>query len=465
LGEGRSGAARVNIIVVGLNHRTAPVAVRERFALPEAEWGSALDRLRSYRGVTEGVVLSTCNRVEVCAAVRNTDEGFEGATRFFTSYHRPDTLDSPVSHLYYYASADAIRHVFRVAASLDSMVVGEPQILGQLKDAFDAALVHKSTGVVLNKLFKKAISVAKRVRTETRIAESAVSVSFAAVELARKIFRRLDRTRVLVMGSGEMAELAARNLVAQGAEELRIAGRNQARVDALARDYAGHAVSRDAFLAELIEADIVICSTGADHYLLEAAQMAEVARRRRGRPLFLIDLAVPRNIDPRVNDIEDIFLYNIDDLNSVVEANRREREKEAIKAEAIIAEEIERMMQWLKSLEVTPTIVDLRTRVESLRRAEVERAVARVGRAGTADEIRALLDGVTTALVNKLLHAPVVALKQEANHPDGALYAETVRKLFRLDEETTSSAPPAAGEERVPLGEAPAAGRPRSGSG
>ncbi len=455
----------MNIIVVGLNHRTAPVAVRERFALPESEWGSALDRLRSYRGVTEGVVLSTCNRVEVCAAVRNTDEGFGGATRFFTASHRPDDPDSTTSHLYYYASADAIRHVFRVAASLDSMVVGEPQILGQLKDAFDAALAHKSTGVVLNKLFTKAISVAKRVRTETRIAESAVSVSFAAVELARKIFRRLDRTRVLVMGSGEMAELAARNLVAQGAEELRIAGRNQERVDALARDYAGRAVSRDAFLTELIEADIVICSTGADHYLLEAAQMTEVARRRKGRPLFLIDLAVPRNIDPRVNDIEDIFLYNIDDLNSVVEANRREREKEAIKAEAIIAEEVERMLQWLKSLEVTPTIVDLRTRVESLRQAEVERAVARVGRGETADHIRTLLDGVTTALVNKLLHAPVVALKQEANHPEGTLYAETVRKLFRLDDETASSAPTADGEERVPLSEEPAADRPRSGNG
>ena len=455
----------MNIIVVGLNHRTAPVAVRERFALAEAEWGGALDRLRSYRGVTEGVVLSTCNRVEVCAAVRNTEEGFEGATRFFTSYHRSESLDSPASHLYYYSSADAIRHLFRVAASLDSMVVGEPQILGQIKDAFDAALAHKSTGVVLNKLFKKAISVAKRVRTETRIAESAVSVSFAAVELARKIFRQLDRTRVLVMGSGEMAELAARNLVAQGAEDLRIAGRNQARVDALARDYAGHAVSRDAFLAELIEADIVICSTGADHYLLEADQMAEVARRRKGRPLFLIDLAVPRNIDPRVNDIEDIFLYNIDDLNSVVEANRREREKEAVKAEAIIAEEIERMMQWLKSLDVTPTIVDLRTRIEALRQAEVERAVARIGDAGTADETRRLLDGVTTALVNKLLHAPVVALKQEANHPEGPLYTEAIRKLFRLDDETPSAVPPVAGKERVTLGETPATDRPRSGSG
>lgn len=455
----------MNIIVVGLNHRTAPVAVRERFALPEAEWGGALDRLRSYRGVTEGVVLSTCNRVEVCAAVKNTEEGFEGATRFFTSYHRSESLDSPAAHLYYYSSADAIRHVFRVASSLDSMVVGEPQILGQIKDAFDAALAHKSTGVVLNKLFKKAISVAKRVRTETRIAESAVSVSFAAVELARKIFRQLDRTRVLVMGSGEMAELAARNLVAQGAEDLRIAGRNQARVDALARDYAGHAVSREAFLAELIEADIVICSTGADHYLLEADQMAEVARRRKGRPLFLIDLAVPRNIDPRVNDIEDIFLYNIDDLNSVVEANRREREKEAIKAEAIIAEEIERMMQWLKSLDVTPTIVDLRTRIEALRQAEVERAVARIGDAGTADETRRLLDGVTTALVNKLLHAPVVALKQEANHPEGPLYTEAIRKLFRLDDETPSAVPPVAGKERVTLGETPATDRSRSGSG
>jgi glutamyl-tRNA reductase len=236
-------------------------------------------------------------------------------------------------------------------------------------------------------------------------------------------------------------------------------------VDALARDYAGHAVSRDAFLAELIEADIVICSTGADHYLLEADQMAEVARRRKGRPLFLIDLAVPRNIDPRVNDIEDIFLYNIDDLNSVVEANRREREKEAVKAEAIIAEEIERMMQWLKSLDVTPTIVDLRTRIEALRQAEVERAVARIGDAGTADETRRLLDGVTTALVNKLLHAPVVALKQEANHPEGPLYTEAIRKLFRLDDETASAVPPVAGKERVTLGETPATDRPRSGSG
>ncbi|HET8760279.1 MAG TPA: glutamyl-tRNA reductase, partial [Nitrospiria bacterium] len=404
----------MNIIVVGLNHRTAPVAVRERFALPESEWPGALDRLRSAHGVTEGFVLSTCNRVEVCAAVRDTQEGFEGATRFFTAFPGAPG-ESPVSHLYYYSSADAIRHVFRVAASLDSMVLGEPQILGQVKEAFDAALAHQATGVVLNKLFKKAISVAKRIRTETAVAESAVSVSSAAVELARKIFRRLEDTRVVVMGSGEMAELAAKSLVSHGAERIAIAARNQERVDALAREYAAQAVARDAFLDELVHADIVICSTGAKHYLLDAGQMADVARRRKGRPLFLIDLSVPRNIDPAVNDLEDIFLYNIDDLNSVVEANRREREREAVKAEAIIDEEIEQMLKWLKSLDVTPTIVDLRRRVEELRRVEVERVLARYrGGAESEEALRAALDGVTTALVNKLLHTPLVVLKDEA---------------------------------------------------
>jgi glutamyl-tRNA reductase len=431
----------VNIIVVGLNHRTAPVAVRERFALPESEWPQALDRLRSYHGVTEGLVLSTCNRVEVCAAVQDTQEGFEGATRFFTSY-QGDSRESPVSHLYYYASEDAIRHVFRVAASLDSMVLGEPQILGQVKDAFDAALGHQATGVVLNKLFKKAISVAKRIRTETRVAESAVSVSSAAVELAGKIFRRLEDTRVLVMGSGEMAELAAKSLVSHGAERIAIAARNQDRVDALAREYAAQAVARDAFFDELVHADIVICSTGANRYLLDAGQMADVARKRKGRPLFLIDLSVPRNIDPAVNDVEDIFLYNIDDLNSVVEANRREREREAVKAEAIIDEELDQMTKWLKSLDVTPTIVELRRRVEDLRQAEVERVLARYrGGAESEEALRAALDGATTALVNKLLHAPLVVLKDEAAQTQGSVYIDLVRRLFHLDERASESRP------------------------
>jgi glutamyl-tRNA reductase len=429
----------VNIIVVGLNHRTAPVAVRERFALPESEWPKALDRLRSFHGVTEGLVLSTCNRVEVCAAVQDTQEGFEGATRFFTSY-LGDSRESPISHLYYYAADDAIRHVFRVAASLDSMVLGEPQILGQVKDAFDAALGHQATGVVLNKLFKKAISVAKRVRTETRVAESAVSVSSAAVELAGKIFRRLEDTRVVVMGSGEMAELAAKSLVSHGAERIAIAARNQERVDALAREYAAQAVARGAFLDELVHADIVICSTGANHYLLDAAQMAGVARKRKGRPLFLIDLSVPRNIDPGVNDVEDVFLYNIDDLNSVVEANRREREKEAVKAEAIIDEELDQMMKWLKSLDVTPTIVELRRRVEDLRRAEVERVLARYrGGAESEEALRAALDGATIALVNKLLHAPLVVLKDEAAQTQGSVYIDLVRRLFHLDERVSET--------------------------
>jgi glutamyl-tRNA reductase len=437
-GKAIKGRPLVNIIVVGLSHRTAPVDVRERFALPESEWAGALDRLRSYQGVAEGVVLSTCNRVEVCAAVRDTDAGFEGATRFFSSYHG-DTRESSTSHLYYYASAEAIRHVFRVAASLDSMVLGEPQILGQVKDAFDAALAHKATGVVLNKLFNKAISVAKRIRTETRVAESAVSVSSAAVELARKIFRSLNETRVLVMGSGEMAELAAKSLVSHGAERVMIAARNQAKADALAREYSAHAVAREAFLDELIQADIVICSTGANHYLLDARQMTNAARRRKGRPLFLIDLAVPRNIDPAVNELEDVFLYNIDDLNSVVEANRREREKEAVKAEAIIEEELGQMVKWLRSLEVTPTIVELRQQVERLRQAEVERAMTRY-RNGSEQDLRAALEGVTSALVNKLLHTPLVVLKDEATRTHGALYVDIVRRLFHLDEPSSPSA-------------------------
>ncbi|MGH7255703.1 MAG: glutamyl-tRNA reductase, partial [Nitrospirales bacterium] len=346
-----------HIIVVGLSHKTAPVELREQLAVPESRIGEALSRLMAYPGIKESLLLSTCNRVEVYAVVEEVEAGFASVQEFLADTHLSLSSEELTPHLYWYTGERAVGHLFRVASSLDSMVVGEPQILGQVKDAFEMALAHKTSDVILNKVVKKAISVAKRVRTETKIAETAVSISYAAVELAKKIFSELKEQTVLLVGAGEMAKLAARHLVNQGVRQVLITTRNPHNAVELAKRFNGIPVPFDEFRRKLAEADIVLCSTGAAQYLIHAEDVQRAVRQRRNQPIFLIDISVPRNIDPAVKDIDNAFLFDVDDLESHVEQNQEERLREAGKAERMIEEDVQAILHWMKSLEVTPTIV------------------------------------------------------------------------------------------------------------
>jgi len=335
-------------------------------------------------------------------------------------------------HLYWQTGDRAITHLFRVTCSLDSMVVGESQILGQVKDAFEMALTHKATGLILNKVVKKAISVAKRVRTDTKIAESAVSVSYAAVELAKKIFSDLRDKTVLLVGAGEMAKLAARHFIASGVRHVRVTTRTPQHAVALADRFNGTAVPFEQFREEMATADIVLVSTGAAHYLVGSDDVQRAVKQRMNRPMFLIDISVPRNIDPAVRHVDNAFLFDIDDLESRVEQNRGERLQEAERAEHMVIEEVGAVRQWLKSLEVTPTIVALKSRVEDIKRAEVEKLLGRL--AHLPPQERALVEAMASAIVNKLIHNTMVTLKSEVASADGAAFVEAAKRFFNLGE-------------------------------
>jgi len=427
----------MHIVVVGLSHKTASVDVREKLSFPEARLPDALSCMGRLDPVNENLILSTCNRVETYATVKEPNAGSDGIRKFFLDYH--DLVDEKYANsLYSYQGRDAVRHIFRVAASLDSMVVGEPQILGQLKDAYDHALTNKTTGVVLNRLMKKAISVAKRIRTETKIAESAVSISFAAVELARKIFGELDGKSVMLAGAGEMAELAAKHLVNNGVKSVLVANRTYERAVDLAKEFDGRPVHYEDLASEMKHADILIASTGAPHYILTAKDMKAVIKERKNRPVFLIDIAVPRNLDPEINKIDNVYLYDIDDLESVVSSNIKERQKEAESAEEIIEQETDIFLSWLRSIDVVPTIVAIRDKAEAIRRSELDKSLPRLS--GLSDKQVKQVEALTQAIVNKLLHEPLVTLKRTASDPEGGGHVESARALFGLDSETTDGA-------------------------
>jgi glutamyl-tRNA reductase len=410
--------------------------VREKLAVPESRLGEALSRLCSYPGIREGLLLSTCNRVEVYAVVDDLEEGYTRVQEFLADTHLSLSSEQLTPHLYWHAGDRAIAHLFRVAASLDSMIVGESQILGQLKDAFEVALAHKSTGLLLNKVVKKAISVAKRVRTETKIAAMAVSVSYAAVELAKKIFSRLSDHTVLLIGAGEMAKLAARHFLASGVRHIRVTTRNPQHATELSQQFGGTSVPFDEFPREMVSADIVLVSTGASHYLLGAEDVRRAVKARMNRPMILIDISVPRNIDPGVRAVDNAFLFDIDDLKLRVEQNLEERIQEGAKAEQLIVEEVGVLRRWLKSLEVTPTIVALKNRTETICRTEVEKTLSRIEALNPRD--RALVEAMASAIVNKLVHGTLVTLKTEANSSSGAAFVEAARRFFNLDEEQVS---------------------------
>jgi len=420
----------MKVFVAGLNHNTADVEVREKVAFNGPRLEEGLIRFKELPEVEEALILSTCNRIELYANVNDTLKASESVKTFLSEFHNIDRelLDRA---LYIYDGVNAVKHIFRVASSLDSMVVGEPQILGQLKKAFDFALEKKATGILLNRLMKKAISVAKRVRRETKIAENAVSISFAAVELAKKIFTDLSERVFMLLGAGEMAELAARHLMSNGVEEVIVANRSYERASELAKEFNGRPVRLDNFLQEMVHSDIVICSTGAQNYILLKDQMHRVMRDRKQSPVFLIDISVPRNIDPGINDLDNVYLYNIDDLQGIVDENMFERQKEAEKAKKIIEEEIEPFLKWQSSLDSVPTIVALREKAEEIKKEELERLLNRFP--DIEERQRKAIEYMATAIINKLIHPPTAAMKEGAEDKD--LMIAVIKRLYGINEE------------------------------
>lgn len=420
----------MNIIVVGLSHKTATVEIREKVAFSPNQIDKPLRELVALDDIIEGVIVSTCNRVEIYATTRDIAGGIARIKRFLADYHRIpfETLEP---HLYNYHSEAAIRHVFRVASSLDSMVVGEPQILGQIKTSYGYAAEYKSSGIILNRFLHKAFSVAKRVRTETKIASSAVSVAFAAVELAKKILGDLSDKTVMLIGAGEMCELAAKHFLNSGARGVMVTNRTFERAERLAEEFGGEAVRFEDLFLHLHRADIVLTSTGAPHVIIGPKDVEEVVRRRKFKPMFFIDIAVPRDIDPKVDDLENAYLFTVDHLQEIVQANLAQRNREAEKAEEIISQEIGQFYKWLSSLEVTPTIVALRTHFDEIRRAELSRTVAAWKDLTPDAEKR--LEALTTAIMNKLLHTPTAVLKKAGQGGRVDLYVDAMRQLFDLE--------------------------------
>ncbi|MGH7845438.1 MAG: glutamyl-tRNA reductase [Candidatus Binatia bacterium] len=422
-----------SLMIVGLNHTTAPVEVREKLAFNPTGLKESVLRLVSLPAVEEGVIVSTCNRVEVVAATRSEGEAYRGVKEFLLGQEGLDSGVASDRHFYTYIDGDAVRHLFRVAASLDSMVVGEPQILGQLKDSYLVARQVGAVGTVLHRLFHRSFAVAKRVRTETGIGNGSVSVSSIAVELARRIFDQLDHKTVLLIGSGKMGELVVRHLQRSGARSLMVTNRTFDNAVQLAAQFHGSPILFEDFPRYLRRADLVVGCTAAPHIVLAAETVTEVLKERKQRAMFFIDLAIPRNFDSRINEIDNAYLYNIDDLKAVAQENLQEREQEAFKAEALIHDEVGAFLRWLETLEQVPIIVALREKFEQIRQRELEKSLSGSLK-GMKEKERQALDDMTVAIINKILHEPVIRLKQQIEVQEEGLYAEALKKLFGLDE-------------------------------
>ena len=426
----------MELIVIGLNHKTASIDLRERLAFAEDEMETALHQVKSLPSLRENMILSTCNRVEIYAAVRETEKAVFDLKHFLSQYHGLP-LKEFEKNLYALMGEEAVKHIFRVASSLDSMVVGEPQILGQIKSAYEMAVESKTSGIVLHRLLHRAFHVAKRVRTETKIGDSAVSVSSVAVELAQKIFETLEKKTVLLIGAGEMCELAARHLVSGGVEKVLVTNRTHERAVALAEEFSGQAIPFDEMNQGLKRVDIVISATDSPQYLIRRDQVAKVIKDRKQKPIFFIDIADPRNIEPSVGEIENVYLYNIDDLKKVADENIKDRGKEAQKAEAIVQEEVIKFVNWYHSLEVTPTIVALRKKFEEIGRKELEKTLSL--HPNWSDKEKKSLEALTSAILNKILHTPSTLLKQSNEEAMADLYLDTLRTLFQLPEASFES--------------------------
>jgi glutamyl-tRNA reductase len=413
--------------IIGVNHNSAPLAVRERLAVPEAELPDAVQHLVKQPGVEEGMVLSTCNRVEVITSCNEAPADLRGYLRSYFGIS-PDAI---APHLYEYQEREAVRHVFRVASSLDSMVVGEPQILGQVKEAYSVARSLGAINSALEALLSRAFAVAKKVRSETAIGSSSVSIASVAVQLAEKIFGSLEGKTVYLIGAGKMAELAARHLISHGAGKMIISNRTHERAVTLAEVFGAQTAPFENLHETAAQADIIVTSTGATEPLFRREHGERLLKGRRNRPVFFIDIAVPRNVHSEVNKLDNLFVYDVDDLQSVASSNSAERKKEAERAESIVEAEVERFTQRIKSLHMVPTILSLQEYCETIRQAEIDRIRGRLGR--ITPEQEAAIEAMTRGIINKLLHTPITTLKSSAAEPEAATIQEMVRKLFNLN--------------------------------
>lgn len=414
--------------LIGVNHNTAPVEVRERLALPESRLPEVCKSLCQQEGIEEGMILSTCNRVELL--VRRRD-GVDNLRSFVCEYFHLDPAEYE-RYFYDYREEEAVRHVFRVTSSLDSMVVGEPQILGQVKEAYAVARAVGAINSQLDSLLTRAFAVAKRVRTETAVGSSAVSVASVAVELAKKIFGSLNGKHVYLVGAGKMSELAARHLIAHGAASIFVANRTYDRAVQLAKKFHGQAIMFEQLYDTCDKADIVITSTGAPHAIFRREHGELFLSRRRNRPMFFIDIAVPRDVDPGLNKLDGIFVYDIDDLQQAVTSHVADRRKEAERAEAIVALEVQRFQARLQTLDVVPTIVSLQDHLETIRQAEIDRVRGRLGSLSPDQELA--VDALTRGIINKIMHTPISTLKTAARESEATTVIDLVRRLFNLQE-------------------------------
>jgi len=427
----------MELLVIGLNHHTAPIAIRECLAFSEGKLEDALSKVHALPSLKEDMILSTCNRVEVYAAARETEKAIFDLKNFLSQYHGLPLKEFEKS-LYSHIGEEAVRHIFRVASSLDSMVLGEPQILGQIKEAYDVAQQAKTSGLILHRLLHRAFHVAKRVRTETKIALSAVSVSSVAVELAEKIFGTLGKKTVLLIGAGEMCELAARHLVSAGIEKILVTNRTYERALTLAQEFRGEAIPFEGMVQGLKKTDIVISATDSPQYLIEHNQITKVMKDRKQKPIFFIDISDPRDIEPKVGDLENVYLYNIDDLQKVANENIKDREKEAQRAEIIVQDEVVKFVNWYRSLDVTPTIVSLRNKFEEIRKKELEKTLSI--HPDLSQKEKQSLEALTSAIINKILHPPITLLKRTGEEAMADLYLDALHALFQLSDKSLKTA-------------------------
>jgi glutamyl-tRNA reductase len=419
-----------DIILIGLNHNTAPVALRECVALVPAEIETTLKAFKESAVIDEVVIFSTCNRMEVLLATPDQEKAVKEVKKYIVALKQLEATDFEKA-LYVYSGDAAVAHVFKVAASLDSMMVGEPQILGQIKNAYHLATEHKASGTILNRLLHRTFFVAKRIRSETGIGDRAVSISYAAIELGRKIFGTFDDKKVLLIGAGEMAELAVEHLIQNRAGDILVANRTFERGFNLAKRFKGSAIHYEELEDTLTTVDIIISSTGSPDFILTPPQVKKALKSRRNRPLFFIDIAVPRDIDPAINRLSNAYVYDIDDLKGVIDDNLEDRRREAVKAERIADEAVITFRKWYQSLDVVPTIVALRSKMETIAKSELKKTFQSLDHL-SADDHKALAR-MTEALINKFLHDPTVLLKGKDDHRDKSAYVDTVRILFKLD--------------------------------
>jgi len=421
----------IKIVNIGMNHETATVELRESLASEYKNNSRTLASIREIDLIEEGLFISTCNRVE---ALFTTVNALEAKKLIISLMSRLGNIpeNSFSSNLYTYEDMDAVRHIFRVACSLDSMVVGEPQILGQIKEAYAQSVKGKTSGVILNRLMHRSFHVAKRSRTETDICEAAVSISYAAVELAKKIFHVLDDKKVLLIGAGEMSELTAKHLMSQGVHSIVVANRTFERAVQVAKLFKAQPVSFEEIEDQLLEVDIVLTSTASSGYIITYDHVKNCLRKRRNRPLFFIDIAVPRDVQPEINNLSNVYVYNIDDLRGIIDLNKKQRQQEAIKVERIVQEEVVKFEKWLKTLEVVPTIVSLREKADAIIQAEIRKSKPALSSLSPSE--KQAIKKLTFSISEKILNDPILFLKRKADRPSLNSFLDVTKQLFNLDQ-------------------------------